>query len=317
MNLSPIITALNKIASQMSNIAINIFSDQKNYASSAYLTSDSAVLVNAVYTKLSGFTKQFDPENLIDLTNSKWVAPVSGYYQINCNITFINALNPTQLTIAIYKNGVIYHVAYDHTAMTNGAAVNISSILYLEKGDYIEFYGRKSNASATSCVFQGNSAVTYFNIAKLNSYISPTPTQTQAKCSGYINTDQLNLVDGTYTKVNFNTKLFDPKNDFNVSTNLYTCSESGYYQINSIVLFTSTVINKQYDLAIYKNGVIYRHDEKYSTLAGNLNVGISQIIYLDKGDTIGFYVRSLAGVNTVDIYGLETYSNFSIHKLSD
>ena len=61
------------------------------------------------------------------------------------------------------------------------------------------------------------------------------------------------------TTINFNTESFDIGNDYDISSNQFTASSNGYYQINSNIEITSSSnqsIEFEFELRIYVNSQI-------------------------------------------------------------
>ena len=61
---------------------------------------------------------------------------------------------------------------------------------------------------------------------------------------------------GSYTKVNFDTEDFDTANCF--SSNRFTPTVAGYYQLSTMVAWLSVSANVVF-LTVYKNGSVHRH----------------------------------------------------------
>jgi len=76
--------------------------------------------------------------------------------------------------------------------------------------------------------------------------------------SAYASTDQTPSAN-TWTKVNYNTEIFDTNNNYDPTTNYrFTPTVAGYYQLNCFVTFASnSATNADTFLAVYKNGSIY------------------------------------------------------------
>jgi len=90
--------------------------------------------------------------------------------------------------------------------------------------------------------------------------------------SVYASTDQTPST-GVWTKINYNTKIFDTNTNFSTANSSFTPTVAGYYQMNSFVTFSSqTATNSDVLLAIYKNGSIYSSvqgravDSRYAAL---------------------------------------------------
>ena len=90
--------------------------------------------------------------------------------------------------------------------------------------------------------------------------------------SAYASTDQTPSAN-TWTKVNFDTKIFDTNTNFSTANARFTPTVAGYYQINAfITLSSNSATNADANLAIYKNGSIYSSvqgravDSRYAAL---------------------------------------------------
>lgn len=310
---SNIYLALLKIADKLNNVSI--FSDQKNYICRVSRPTAQSV-ASSSFVKVLFNTKVFDPESLFDLTNSKFIAPVSGFYQVNAHLGL--SVMTGNAYIMLYKNGVIYSNGnHIYGAVSSPVRIILSDLIYLEKGDYLEIYTVQTNSGAVNTLVETSS--TFLSISKVNSYISPTPTQTNAKCRVWLNTLQADLPNLTYTKVLFDSKSYDPNNCFDLTNRRFIAPESGFYQINTSVYFANCVADKTYSSAIYKNGVAvsYCHFTFSNTAELVCLPKNCDVIQLNKGDYIEIFARSISGTNTVDISNGETNTYLSIHKLSD
>jgi hypothetical protein len=84
----------------------------------------------------------------------------------------------------------------------------------------------------------------------------------------------------TFTKVTFNVEEFDTNNNFASST--FTPTVAGYYQINSIVRFDTTVNLTNVANSIYKNGVEYKRTQiNGTTFTAGFSLGNSCVVYLN------------------------------------
>lgn len=68
-----------------------------------------------------------------------------------------------------------------------------------------------------------------------------------------LNANQTGISSGVFTKVNFNTELWDSDNCYDTSTYRFTPNKAGYYQINTTVAGRVAAA----DINIYKNGSNY------------------------------------------------------------
>lgn len=110
--------------------------------------------------------------------------------------------------------------------------------------------------------------------------------------AAYKNAGNQSITASTFTKITFDTELYDTNNNFASST--FTPTVAGYYQINATVYMNATAQTLAL-IAIYKNGSAYgQGNQFYGTLSGSSGCVISDIIYMN-GST-----------DYIDIYGYST-----------
>lgn len=108
--------------------------------------------------------------------SNKYTVPSSGRYQINAAVGFAgtNVLN-SMYQVVIYKNGSLYTGGSAmYPSATGPFMVNISDVLRLLAGDYLEvyIYGSGNNSASTLTVVGGTGAQTssYFSISRTGNY---------------------------------------------------------------------------------------------------------------------------------------------------
>ena len=115
-----------------------------------------------------------------------------------------------------------------------------------------------------------------------------------------------NTTNDVFTKVPFNTKVFDTENCFDVATNFrFTPNVAGYYQINGA---TNTInANTRHAVRIYKNGSVDSHGGDFisdSTVRSLSSALVSNIVYLNGStDYVELYLRQAGGTGA---YGSAT-----------
>ena len=139
--------------------------------------------------------------------------------------------------------------------------------------------------------------------------ISSAPTRARA----YLSANQLNLVNGVWTKVLLNSESYDVGGNF--ANYKFTVPIAGYYLIVSSIGLISVVATKLYYMALYKNGVRIALTAFHSSLAAFISLFFNDIIYFVVGDYIELYVESNAGVNTVDVEGDESETYLAVNLL--
>ena len=116
-----------------------------NIAASVYKSADQDDITNATMVKVTFNSEDYDLG--ANFASNKFTAPVTGYYDVEAQITYENGTIATvkPIGIAIYVNGAIVR---GHMAGTGGTAtqsVNIKTTLYLTATDYVEIYAYHQN----------------------------------------------------------------------------------------------------------------------------------------------------------------------------
>lgn len=116
----------------------------------------------------------------------------------------------------------------------------------------------------------------------------------------------LSLPNGTYTKVKFDTEIFDTNSCYDPTTNYrFTPNVAGYYLITAKVFisYTSSATGR-IRVAIYKNGSL----DKYSSLTATAplyeNVNITSLMYLNGStDYVEIYALQASSTDAVVVRG--------------
>lgn len=141
----------------------------------------------------------------------------------------------------------------------------------------------------------------------------------QSRARAYLNSDQLNLVNSTATKITLDTENYDNLGEFDSTTNYrFTATIAGYYQVNAEVgwLGTSIVADKRYEAYITRDGANVVSGNATPSGALYFSVAVSDIIYLAAGQYLELWAVSYAGVDTVDVWGGTQNTFMSVHRLS-
>lgn len=125
--------------------------------------------------------------------------------------------------------------------------------------------------------------------------------------SAYMSGNQT-VTSSTWTKVNIDTKEFDPSSVFDAVTNhRFTPTIAGYYEINFQLQATINVANGLVASAVYKNGVIYKQGLNNDVPnSGNTGGSGGSIIVSMNGTTD--YLELYGYVDGVGFVGGATYS---------
>lgn len=116
------------------------------------------------------------------------------------------------------------------------------------------------------------------------------------------------LTTGSYTKVIFDTKVYDTDNTYDTSTGRFTCSKSGKYFFTATISMSTNYAYVQVDF--YKNGSsIYRGTAvRNDTSATNVTATID----LSASDYVEVYCRT---GTTNDAEGGGSHTHFHGHRI--
>jgi len=129
---------------------------------------------------------------------------------------------------------------------------------------------------------------------------------------------QLNLVDTTFTKVQFNLELYDHNGDYDNATNYYyTAPISGYYTVMGQITFNNIPADKKQYFVIKVNAANVQYVIQNNGAITDYNgVPGGGTFYVPAGQVIQIDAFGVFGVGTVDVFGdassLHTYCSFEL-----
>ncbi len=286
------------------------------WSSNVMMSNDSATSVVAARGYRSAALSGLNPNNTSvkinidavngdtngawDTANSKYVIPVSGWYNLDFAITInsTNVLN-AQYQAVVYKNGSLLNYGQSiYPPSTNGFKAIGSYKGQFVAGDYLELYlyGAGNNSASTLTAAVGATNV-YLEVERIS---GPTTIATQdtVACS-YWATGNTSV--STSVPINFDSKVYDYTNSTTTGANWkYTAPVSGLYQLSMYVNVTGTA---NQNLVLYKNGSAYQILVYMNT--GNAS-SICSTIKLLAGDYI-----DIRGSGALTVTGNATQSNSS------
>lgn len=131
--------------------------------------------------------------------------------------------------------------------------------------------------------------------------ITPDRIKIETKARAYLNTNQLDLVHNTPTKVLLDTENYDIGSDFDLTNSKFIAPIAGTYLIIGSIFYYSVVADKEYYAMIFKNGAYVATGKTTSPTTHTFNTRVSDIVQLAIDDDITLYANHKAGVNTIDI----------------
>lgn len=133
-----------------------------------------------------------------------------------------------------------------------------------------------------------------------------------SKARAYISSAQSPTAN-TLTVVNFGTENYDVDNEFNLTTDRFVATVTGYYLVTSQIYFTGLVDQNDYSVYIYKNGAVVAQKLQTASGANGMMVTISDVVPLAATDYVEIRVRRQ---NTGAIEVGTDFSFVAIHRLS-
>jgi len=118
--------------------------------------------------------------------------------------------------------------------------------------------------------------------------------------------NQLNVSQGTWTKIPFDTKDFDTATCFNTSTYRFTPNVAGYYQVNGFMNFNNNSGNPVQTgfISVYKNGSAW----KSVFIALQYNGSSSSTVTYTGSPTMSSLVYLNGSTDYIELYGNLTSS---------
>jgi hypothetical protein len=115
--------------------------------------------------------------------------------------------------------------------------------------------------------------------------------------SAYASVSQTGLSNGTFTKVQLATEVFDTNSNFDNATNYrFTPTVAGYYSISAIASLSTLANTGGTNACIYKNGSLYIQGAAVGTANMYPTASVSSIIYFNGStDYVELYVFNGTG----------------------
>lgn len=185
--------------------------------------------------------------------------------------------------VDVYRNGV-YLPTTDYTASTGTTVVLNNAATAGDTITTVSFYV----SSVLNAIANTAGSVSSSNLAALSTIPSTAGNITVPAVTGtmmvsgnmpafsyYLNTSQTGITSGTFTKILFDTQIFNATSSMFASSR-FTPTVAGYYQINGNLNIGGTLTGSL--LSIFKNGSRYTDGSFYNTVSANV-LTVSGIVY--------------------------------------
>lgn len=141
--------------------AAAITSEHLNLTIASRAYAASAQNLTSGGNKIQLNTENYDLGSDFDTTNYRFVAPLTGYYQVNANVAVSNLDTGGQVYAEIFVNGAAYSRGrYYPTTSSDDPNALVVDLVPVTAGQYIELYGTTSTTEA----IQATSVATYMSI---------------------------------------------------------------------------------------------------------------------------------------------------------
>lgn len=300
-------------------------SSNAQVACRAVKTSSQTVTVNptkVTFTSIASSDSGFDISAAFDTTNSKFIAPESGIYQVRIGAVMANYETAATAQLYIYKNNVSTIRQDVISAGVASTRLNLMNYTFnLVKGDYLELYVGSSDVSYAVVGVTGlNDSQSFFEVNKINSPAFVAPNEVVA--ASYETNAGLSVSTATVTTVLYEDKILDTHNSYNTSTGEYTIPVSGIYEILAKVYFDSSSAWGTAEAAsvrIYIDGTekSASNIEAITTAGGAVQVNPGTVFYLaslNKGQIVTIRVRQDSG-STIALRNFNTFNTMAIKKV--
>jgi len=142
--------------------------DLMGYKARVHLSADQLNISSGAATKVLLDTEDYDPGGNFDsVTNYRFIAPVSGYYQVIAGIRYENLVADKPYYCMVKRSGTVILRSLCHTASTSEVASGCSDVVYLTAGQYLELFAYHV-AGVDTVDIDGDPADTYMSVHLLS-----------------------------------------------------------------------------------------------------------------------------------------------------
>lgn len=245
----------------------------------AKLSISSTINLTTTETIIPLLSQEFDVGDIFE--NNRFTVRETGYYRINGNFFSGNNGSGNSYSIAIKKNGT---TNIESTTFGANQSAVFDSVVFLARGEYIEFYASESTASGTLTTDTG---VGFY-------FVGSSPGTTTFSNANLFSGVKVEL-DTAKNLTNSNTAIPWDATEFNINAdstgNVYWTAgqsanvkiyTSGYYRVQFLVQAGSGGSNDGYTINLKKNATTIES----GILSPNDRTDYDTVLYLTNGDTL-------------------------------
>jgi hypothetical protein len=242
--------------------------------------------VAAQWNKIALDTTVFDPGGNLQLANGRYVAPATGQYQVNGETAWQPGAANTNLMshAAIYVNGALRTTGgvMPYTDSSGYVRANVSDVLNLNAGDYVELYSYTSGAwplmTGTGPAYNYLSIVQVGQQSQLQSGLTTGAVAARAYRNAAL------TLAANFVKVPLDAISFDTAGIVQTANGRIQIQTPGYYQVDALVNYVPGA-SSFFIVSVYVNGVERaRGSQIQASVSNNTAFSAADVMQLNAGD---------------------------------
>jgi hypothetical protein len=133
----------------------------------AYLGSTQNNITDDTSTKVLLSTESYDIGGDFDTANSRFIAPVSGYYLVSGRVGWSSLTADKRASAEIWVNGGLASQSWQCNGAIVITRIDVTDVLYIESGQSVELYAKQITGTNTPDIL-GESSSTFLSIHLLS-----------------------------------------------------------------------------------------------------------------------------------------------------
>lgn len=136
-----------------------------NALARVYRNAAQENIANTTATKVELNAEIIDTgDNFDSTTNHRYVAPIGGYYRVSGTILYTSVVTDKTYEARILRNGTLKASAANHSSSTDDISVNVSDLIYMSAGQYLELYSYHNAGVNTVDIVGSASSKTFMSV---------------------------------------------------------------------------------------------------------------------------------------------------------
>ena len=289
--------------------------DTRVVAAEGRLSADQGISTSSD-TAIEFDTIVKDTHSAFDSSTYKYIAPLSGWYQVQGTAEIESLTDGTYQYLKLYKDSTLLDQDR-RVATAYPEAYKVHALTWLDAGDGL--WLKVANSSDSSYNINYDQGLTTFRINRVS---GPSQIAANELISAIYETNTgASLASNSTTRLDFDTKVQDTHGAVTTGASWsFTAPVSGTYHISAI-LGTANLAwgtGEELRLIVYKNGsteVFLNRIEVFTAGSFIMDIGGANSVVLDKGDTIDLRVWHNRGGGAITVLTDVRRNRLSIHRI--